>query len=156
MKRLFESKDKVTTLGAPDAQFFFLKAPLIQYEQILLAKNFRQYLETIMLFSKFLRMGIQKTLYQETYELQTGLQEFTRIKCSERQFDCLEISLVYDKSDKHLTIYGSYIVKCAAKMIKSIELANISDAYSATNTMKFDTSNDIQKHMLWKQYVAWH
>ena len=41
-------------------------------------------------------------------------------------------------------------------MIKSIEVANISDAYSATNTMKFDTSNDTQKHMLRKQYVAWH
>ena len=42
------------------------------------------------------------------------------------------------------------------KMIKSIELGNISDAYSATNTVKFGTSNDTQKHMLWKQYVAWH
>ena len=52
--------------------------------------------------------------------------------------------MVYDRSDKHLTIYDSYIVKCAAKMMKSIELANISDAYSATDTMKFDTSNDIQ------------
>ena len=41
-------------------------------------------------------------------------------------------------------------------MIRSIELANISDAYSATNIMKFDTSNDAQKLMLWKQYVVWH
>ena len=41
-------------------------------------------------------------------------------------------------------------------MIKSIELTNISDTYSTTNTMKFDTSNDTQKHMLWKQYIAWH
>ena len=30
------------------------------------------------------------------------------------------------------------------------------DAYSATNTMKFDISNDTQKHMLWKQYVVSH
>lgn len=51
----------------------------------------------------------------------------------ERQFDWLEISLVYNKSDKHTTIYDSYNAKNAAKMIKSIELANISDAYSATN-----------------------
>ena len=41
-------------------------------------------------------------------------------------------------------------------MIKSIELANILDTYSAANTIKFDTSNDTQKHILWKQYVAWH
>ena len=41
-------------------------------------------------------------------------------------------------------------------MIKKIELSNISDAYSATNMMKFDISNDTQKHSLRKQYVAWH
>ena len=47
--RLFESKKKVMTIGAPDAQIVFLKTPFIQYEQILLTKSFRQYLETIML-----------------------------------------------------------------------------------------------------------
>ena len=41
-------------------------------------------------------------------------------------------------------------------MIKKIELLNISDKYNATNMMKFDISNDTQKHLLWKQYVAWH
>ena len=49
-------------------------------------------------------------------------------KGCERQFDCLEISSVYGKSDKHLTIYSSYNAECAAKMIKSIELAKISYA----------------------------
>ena len=96
-----------------------------------------------MLSSKVLRMGIQKTPYQKTYELQTGSQEFTAdFEGCQRQFDWLEIPLVYEKSDKHLTIYDSYNAECAAKMIKSIELANISDAYSATNTMKFDTSKN--------------
>ena len=94
-------------------------------------------------------MGIQKTPYQKTYELQTGSQEFTvDFKGCERQLDWLEISLVYDKSDKHLTIYNNYNAKCAAKMTKIIELANISDVCSAKNTMKFDTSNNTQKHML--------
>ena len=47
-------------------------------------------------------MGIQKAPYQKTYELQTGSQEFTvDFKGCERQLDWLEISLVYDKSDKH-------------------------------------------------------
>ena len=41
-------------------------------------------------------------------------------------------------------------------MIKNIELSNISDAYSVTDTMKFDINNDTQKHLLWKQYIAWH
>ena len=106
---------------------------------------------------KVLRMGIQKRPYQKTYELQTGLQKFTvDFKGCERQFDWLEIPLIYDKSDKHLTTYKIYNAKCAAKMINSIEPGNISGAYRATNTMKFDTSNDTQKHMLWKQFVAWH
>ena len=33
-------------------------------------------------------------------------------------------------------------------MIKNIKLANISDAYSATSTIKFDTLNDMPKYML--------
>lgn len=76
MKKLFESKKKVTAIGAPDAQIIFNKAPFLQYEQILLTKNFRQYLETILLSSKVLRMEIQKAPFQKTYELQTGSQEF--------------------------------------------------------------------------------
>ena len=41
-------------------------------------------------------------------------------------------------------------------MLRIIELGNILDAYSITNTMKLDTSNDTQKHSLWMQHVAWH
>ena len=119
MKQLFEPKKKVNVIGAPDAQIVFVRAPYLQYEQILLTKNFRQYLETIMLSSKVLRMGIQKTPYQKTYELQAGSQEFTvDFKGCDRQFDWLEISLLYNKSDKHLTIYDSYNAACAARMIE--------------------------------------
>ena len=66
-----------TSLGALDALIIFLKVPFIQYRQLLLSKWSRQCLETIMLSSKVLRMGIQKTPYQKTYELQAGPQEFT-------------------------------------------------------------------------------
>ena len=41
-------------------------------------------------------------------------------------------------------------------MIKSVELSNISNAYSATDLLKYDISNVTQKHFLWKQYVAWY
>ena len=70
MKNLFESKkvyaSGATTLSSPDAKIIFMKAPFIQYEQILLDKNFRQYLETIMVSKKILRMGVQKTPTQKT------------------------------------------------------------------------------------------
>lgn len=102
-------------------------------------------------------MGIIKTPYQKTYEKQIGLQEFTvDFKESDRQFDWLEVSLVYDKSDKHLIIYDSYNGECVVQKIESVELANISKAYSVTNTINIDTPNDTQKHMLWKQFVAWN
>ena len=64
-------------------------------------------------------MGIQKTPYQQPYELQARSQKFTvDFKGCNRQYDWLEISLLCDKSDKHLTTYDSYNAECAARMIK--------------------------------------
>ena len=61
-----------------------------------------------MLSSKFLRMGIQKTPYQKTYELQVGLQEFdVDFKGCKRQFYWLEILLDSDKSEKQTTIMSA-------------------------------------------------
>ena len=132
----------------PDVQIVLLKAPMIQYKQLTLDTNFRQYLETILFSAKVLQMGVQKTPYQKTYELQASSQDFTvDFQGANRKFDWTEISLVYDKSDKHLTAYGS-------KFIKSLEFANISNESSSTNTLKFDTGNDLQKHQLWKKYLV--
>ena len=55
MNKLFESKKLLAAgvaLPSADAQIIFTKAPFIQYEQMLLDKNFRQYLETIMVSKK--------------------------------------------------------------------------------------------------------
>ena len=75
MEKLLESR-KVLAANAAipkvDAEIIFTKAPYIQYEQILLDKNFRQHLETIMVSKKILRMGAQKTLIQKTYEIKKG------------------------------------------------------------------------------------
>ena len=80
----------MTAIGAPDAQIVFVRVPYLQYEQILVTKNFRQYLDTIMLSSRVLRTGIQKNPYQKIYELQIGSQEFTiDVKGCDRQFDWL-------------------------------------------------------------------
>ena len=87
--------------------------------------------------------------------MQVGSQEFTvGFKGCSRLFDWLEISLISNKSNKHLTIYDSYNAECAARLIKNIELSSNSDAYIAKNAMKFDTSNDTQKHLSGKQYVV--
>ena len=67
LKKLFETKKKVAAIGTPDAQIVLLKAPYLQYEQIDLVKNFRQYLESILFLAKVLRMGVQKTPYTSTW-----------------------------------------------------------------------------------------
>ena len=114
-------------------------------------------MESTLFLVKVLRMGVQKTPYLKTYELQTGTQDFSvDFIGANRQFHWIEISLVFDKSDKHLTIYDSYNAECAARMIKSLEFSNISEEYSATNTLKYDISNDLQKHLFYKQFVTWH
>ena len=69
MKRLFESRKvhgSTVAIPAQNVKIIFTKAPFIQYEQILHNKNFRQYLETIMVFKKILRMGAQRTPIQKT------------------------------------------------------------------------------------------
>ena len=115
-----------TAILAPDAKIIFTKAPFVQYEQILLDKNFRQYLETI--------MGAQKTPIQKTYEINVG-QDSLDIDFlgANRQFDWTELSLVYNKSEKHTIIYYSYNVEIAAEKIKSVKLANFTEIYSLTN-----------------------
>ena len=97
----------------------FTKAPFIQYEQILLNKNFRQYLETKIVSKKISRMGAQRTPIQKTYEIHTG-QDSLKIDFlgANRQFDWIELSIVYDKSDKHISIYDNYHVELAAKTVK--------------------------------------
>ena len=75
MERLSESRKVLATGTAilpPDVKVIFTKAPYIQYEQTLLDKNFRQYLETIMVSKKILRMGTQKIPLLKTYEINVG------------------------------------------------------------------------------------
>ena len=69
MAKLFESRkvlaSATTTPSTPDAEILFTRARFIQYEQILLDKNFRQHLETIMVSKKIIRMGAQKHQYKK-------------------------------------------------------------------------------------------
>ena len=73
MNKLFESRDvhasAVKTIPDADAEIIFTRTSFIQYVQILLDKNFRQHLETIMVSKKIIRMGGQKTLIQKTYKI---------------------------------------------------------------------------------------
>ena len=47
-----------------------------------------------------------------------------------REFDWIKISVVYDKSEKHTSIYDSYNVELTAKTKKSIKLSSFTKVYS--------------------------
>ena len=154
MGKLFKSRKPLAANAAirePDAQIIFTKVPFVQYEEVLLDKNFRQHLETIMVSKKISRMGAQKT-----YEIQKGLDSLNiEFLGANRQFDWIEISIVPDKSDKHKTIYDSYNREMAAQLIKSIKLTNFKELQSLTNEKKYDTDNLTRQHLLYKQFLAW-
>ena len=100
-------------------------------------------------------MGAQKTPLQKTYEISKGAVslnvEFLELY---RQFDWIEISIVPDKSDKHMTIFDSYNRELAAQKIKTLKLSNFTEIYSLTNEKKYDVDNLTQRHLLYKQFVA--
>ena len=67
-------------------------------------------------------MGAQKTPIQKTYEINIRQDSINiHFLGSNRQFDWLKISLVFDKSDKHTSIYDWYNVELAAKYIKLLK-----------------------------------
>ena len=101
-------------------------------------------------------VGAQKTPLQETWNKRWEDSLDVEFLGSNRQFDWLEISVVHDKSDKHTTIYDSYNRELAAQIIKSLRLSNFTEIYSLTNEKKYDVDNLTQRHLLYKQFVAWN
>ena len=137
MEKLFESRKSLaanTTIPEVDVQIIFTRAPFVQYEQILLDKNFRQHLETIMVSKKILQMEAQKTPIQKAYKIQKGSDSLNvEFLGANRQFDWIEISIVPNKSDKYTTTYDSYNREMAAQLIRTLRLSNFTELYSLTN-----------------------
>ena len=160
MSRLFESKAQLATaataIPTPDAKIILDSAPYLFYHQFNLEDTYRTYLEGALVSSRKLRGGLKLFPYQKSYEIVTGGQSKTfTFTNAFKQFEFLEISLVYDSSDQHLTIYDSYNVELAATKIKSIKLQNASNTYSEFNTVKFDLEDEEDKYNLFNQFRAW-
>ena len=91
-------------------------------------------------------MGVLAAPYQQLFEVNKGIQSLTvTFKGTQKQFEWLEISLVYDKSYQHLTIYDSYDLELAAKMIQSIKFENTVSTYSLTGKLEFKYKNEDEK-----------
>ena len=140
MNKLFESNKKVTAIpDNPDA--------LIQFYDF--------YFTGILRSETALRQGILPSPYQQLFEVNTGTQSFTcTFKGAQRQFDWLEISIAFDISFHHATIYNSYDLELASKLIKIIKFENISITYSLTGKLSYDLEKEGDKNILYKMLVA--
>ena len=159
MSKLFESNAQLATAATaipqPDAQIILTAAPYLLYHQFNLEDTYRTYLEGALVSSRKLRGGLKLFPYQKSYELVAGGQSKTfNFTNAFKQFEFLEISLVWDKSDQHSTIYDSYNAEIAATHIKSIKLQNASNTYSEFNTVKFDLTDEEDKYNLYNQFRA--
>ena len=83
------------------------------------------------------------------------MQSFTcTFKGAQRQFDWLEISIVYDKSFQHTTIYDSYDLELASKLVKTSTFENNSMTYSLSGKLSYDLEKEEDKNILYKMLVA--
>ena len=137
MNKLFETKAKAASIpDEPDALIQFHCRPYISYQEINLTQNFDIYFSRVLRSETALRMGVLRAPYQQSFEINKGTQSLTvTFKGVQRQFECLEISLIYDKSYQHLTIYDSYDLELAAKMIQSIKFENTTSTYGLTSKL---------------------
>ena len=158
MQKLFESKMNQAADGLPDsvdAKIIIKLTPYLLYYQFQLEDTFRTNLESAMISEQVLRTGIKLTPYQKSYELVIGARSktftFTNVF---KQFAFLEFSLLFDRSDQHLSIYDSYNAEAAATNIKSIKLQNASNTYSQHNTIKFDLEDEEDCFTLYNSFVV--
>ena len=61
---------------------------------------------------------------------------------------------VYNKSFQHTTIYDSYDLELASKIIQTIKFENTSTTYSLTGKLLFDMEKEDDKNILYKMLVA--
>ena len=142
MQKLFKSKTNQAADGLPntvDAKIIIDSTLYLLYYQFDSDDVYRTYFKSAMISENLFRTGIRKTPLQENYELVAGPQSKTiTFNNKFKQFSFLEISLVFDRSDHHLSIYDSYNSEVAVTKIKAIKLQNASNTYSKFNTVKFD------------------
>ena len=129
MNILFELNAKLVAL--PDtvhAEIIFPSAPYILYTKFQLDDNFCTFLKTTLISNRALRTGIKPTLYQILYEINAEAQSFVNnFWGTNKEFSFLSISLIYDKSDQHNTIFDSYNIEAATNKIKTKTLENVAN-----------------------------
>ena len=158
MNKLVEPNKKITAIpDSPDALINIYDRPCISYQEINLTQSADIYFNGILRSQTALRQGVLPSPYQQLFEINTGTQDFTcTFKGAPRQFDWLEISIVYDKSYQHTTNYDCYDLDLAAKLIKKVKFGNMTRTYSLTRKLSYDLDQEDEKHILYKMLVAYN
>ena len=156
LNKFFESNKKVSTVPEnPDAFINIYDSPFISYQEINLTKNADLYFTGILRSETALRQGVLPVPYQQEFEIAVSMQSFTcTFKGAQRQFDWFEISVVYNKSYQHTTIYDSYDLEIASKVTQSIKFENTTTTYSLTGKLSNDFEKDDDKNILYKMFIA--
>ena len=101
-------------------------------------------------------MDVLPNPFQQTFEVATGAQTISvDFQGASRELNWLEISLVYDKSYAHETVYDSYDLELAAHLIESVKFVNASKAYSLTGKLSYDINNKDEKYQMYKMFIAY-
>ena len=157
MNRLFETNAKADVPNESDAQIIFHDTPYISYPQITLDDNFLAYFNGIFRFRDASRTGVISSPYQQSFETNTRTQSLkVNFLGLNKQIEWLEISLVFDKSDQHQTVYDSYNVELAAKYVELLALENASRTSSLSGQLEYNVSKEDDKHWLYQMFVAYY
>ena len=107
LNKLFETNKKAATIPEnPDAFINIYDRPYISYPEINLTQQADLYGTGILRSETALRQGVLPAPFQQEFEISAVTQDFTcTFKGTQRQFDWIEISIVYNKSYQHSTIY---------------------------------------------------
>ena len=165
LSKLFESKAKLPNKAGggaadlpttgPDANIYFSSTPYLQYELFKLNDAFDAYLRKVLQSKRVLRTGIKPTPHQKSFEINVGTHtNVVEFKGVNKQFSFLEISLVYDKSEQHNSVYDSYNAELAATLISTVQLENLNNKYGEINR-KHDLTDEPDKYLMYKNFVGW-
>ena len=164
ISKLFESKTKLANVGSAaaalpttgqDANVYWHTILYIQYEQVKLNDTFNKYTAKALQSKRVLRTGIKPTPFQKLFEINVGTQSHVvEFKGLNKQFSFLEISLVYDKSEQHNSVYDSYNAELAATHTASVQLENLNNKYGEINK-KYDLTDEHDKCIMCRNFVAW-
>ena len=158
LNKLFEDLTKRAAIPTtdPDASIEFYDRPYVSYQEIILTPTWESYLKDILKDQDGVRMGVLPNPYQQTFEVASGAQTVSvDFQGASRDINWLEISLVYNKSYSHETVYDSYGLELAARLIESVKFVNASKAYSLTGKLSYDISNKDEKYLMYKMFVAY-